>query len=175
MRYECLHNRYVCDSPMIVGRLVSQVANKSQRKTQDSSKRPFGVGLLVAGVDEKGPHLFETCPSGNYFEYYAMAIGGKSTSAKTYLEKNFEEFANADAEALIQHAVEAMNKTTASDQTLTVKNTAVAVISINEKYKEVSGDDLQKFIDKLEKKEEEPDACMGDPASSGGDGAAAMD
>ena len=40
---------------------------------RNSSKRPYGVGLLVAGSDEKGPHLFETCPSGNYFEYYAMA------------------------------------------------------------------------------------------------------
>lgn len=40
---------------------------------RNSSKRPYGVGLLVAGYDEKGPHLFETCPSGNYFEYYAMA------------------------------------------------------------------------------------------------------
>ena len=39
---------------------------------RNSSKRPYGVGLLVAGCDEKGPHLFETCPSGNYFEYYAM-------------------------------------------------------------------------------------------------------
>merc|ERR1719313_2473445 len=39
MRYECLHHRYIYDSPMIVGRLVSDVANKSQRKTQDSSKR----------------------------------------------------------------------------------------------------------------------------------------
>lgn len=46
---------------------------------RNSSKRPYGVGLLVAGCDEKGPHLFETCPSGNYFEYYAMVtwlVGG---------------------------------------------------------------------------------------------------
>merc|ERR1712003_208552 len=120
MRNECLNHRYIYDHPMLLGRLVSQVADMSQQKTQNSSKRPYGVGLLVAGVDEKGPHLFETCPSGNFFEYHAMAIGGKSTSAKTYLEKHFESFKDADAEALIQHAVEAMNKTTGSDQSLTV-------------------------------------------------------
>eukprot|EP00438_Fugacium_kawagutii_P000938 Skav228060 [mRNA] locus=scaffold2067:111001:116484:+ [translate_table: standard] len=78
MRNEpCLNHSYVFDSAMNVGRLVAQVADKSQQKTQslgrNSSKRPYGVGLLVAGYDEKGPHLFETCPSGNYFEYYAMA------------------------------------------------------------------------------------------------------
>lgn len=35
-----------------------------------SFKRPFGVGLLVIGFDQDGPHLFETCPSANFYEYY---------------------------------------------------------------------------------------------------------
>ncbi len=33
------------------------------------------------------PHIYETCPSGNYFEYKAMGIGGRSQSAKTYFWK----------------------------------------------------------------------------------------
>jgi len=175
MRNECLNHQYIYDAPMHVGRLVSQVADKSQTKTQNSSKRPYGVGLLVAGVDEKGPHLFETCPSGNFFEYYAMAIGGKSTSAKTYLEKHFPSFEGADVESLIQHALEAMNKTTSSDQSLTAKNTAVAVIGADSKYRELPAEELQKFIDKLEKKE--GDAPMDDApaAAPGGDGAAPME
>ncbi len=40
---------------------------ESQVKTQRASKRPYGVGLLIAGVDDEGPHIFETCPSGNYY------------------------------------------------------------------------------------------------------------
>merc|ERR1712113_924967 len=170
MRNECLNHRYIYDAPMQVGRLVSQVADMSQQKTQNSSKRPYGVGLLVAGVDEKGPHLFETCPSGNFFEYYAMAIGGKSTSAKTYLEKHFESFKDADVGQLLQHAVEAMNKTTGSDQNLTVKNTAVAIIGPDGKYTEVKSEDLQACIDKLEKKAADDDVCMDDSAAGGGDG-----
>lgn len=47
---------------------------ESQHKTQKASKRPYGVGLLVAGVDRDGPHLFETCPSGNYYEYYVINL-----------------------------------------------------------------------------------------------------
>lgn len=175
MRNECLNHRYIYDAPMNVGRLVSQVADKSQTKTQNSSKRPYGVGMLVAGVDEKGPHLFETCPSGNHFEYYAMGIGGKSTSAKTYLEKHFPTFESCDLEALIQHAMEAMNKTTSSDQTLTAKNTAVAVIGAD-MYQELDAEALQKYIDRLEKKEE-ADATMEDAGGAAppaaGDGAAA--
>jgi len=166
MRNESLNHRYVYDSPMKIGRLVSQVADMSQSKTQNSSKRPYGVGMLVVGCDEKGPQLFETCPSGNYFEYFAMAIGGRSTSAKTYLEKHFDSVPALGADALVQHALEAMNKTTASDQTLTVKNTAVIVIGKDSKYRELSGDELQTFIDKLEKKEAEPDAPMEEAAAA---------
>ena len=52
--------------------LILQVA------TQRSWKRPYGVGLLVGGYDATGAHLYYTCPSGNYFEYKAMAMGARS-------------------------------------------------------------------------------------------------
>lgn len=171
MRNECLNHRYVYDSPMLVGRLVTQVADMSQKRTQNSGARPFGVGLLVAGCDEKGPHLFETCPSGMFYEYHAMAIGGRSTSAKTYLEKHFESFKDSDLEGLIQHAVEAMNKTTASDQLLTAKNTSVAVIGPNTRYRELPAEELQKYIDKLEKKKED-DVAMEEAPTAGAAAAA---
>ena len=34
---------------------------------QRYGKRPYGVGLLVAGYDDQGPHIFQTCPSANYY------------------------------------------------------------------------------------------------------------
>ncbi len=70
--------RFVYESAMPVGRLVRQVADKHQVNTQRSWCRPYGVGLLVAGSDAKGPHLYNTCPSGNYYEYKAHAIGARS-------------------------------------------------------------------------------------------------
>lgn len=73
-----LNRRFVYEAPMPVGRLVRQVADKHQVCTQRSWKRPFGVGLLVGGYDRSGPHLYNTCPSGNYYEYKAMAIGARS-------------------------------------------------------------------------------------------------
>ena len=77
MRQECLNYEYAHDSHHPTERLVGKIAKKSQIKTNHPSKRPFGVGLLVAGVDETGTHLFETCPSANYYEYIAMAIGAR--------------------------------------------------------------------------------------------------
>ena len=67
----------------------------------------------MAGIDETGTHLFETCPSANFFEYKAIAIGAKCQSAKTYLEKNFESFAALGRNDLIKHGVKALRASAA--------------------------------------------------------------
>ena len=51
MRNECLSSRYVYERAMPISRLVGLVGNKSQIPTQRYGRRPFGVGLLVAGYD----------------------------------------------------------------------------------------------------------------------------
>jgi len=88
MRNETLNYRYVFHKAMPLSRLVLQIADKQQVQTQTASGRPFGVGLLVIGYDERGAHLYETDPSGNYYEYFGHAIGARDQAAKTYLEKN---------------------------------------------------------------------------------------
>jgi hypothetical protein len=93
MRSECLNHKFVYSSPLQTERLVVDVADKHQRATQSYVRRPYGVGLLVAGYDRTGAHLFQTSPSGNYFEWRAYAIGARSQSARTYLEKHFEGYA----------------------------------------------------------------------------------
>ena len=68
--------------------------------TQEYGRRPYGVGFLVIGQDKQGPHLYEFSPSGNSYEYYAMSIGARSQSAKTYLEKHYESFADCTSPPL---------------------------------------------------------------------------
>ena len=84
--------------------------SKDGRKTQKASKRPYGVGLLIGGYDSNGPHLFETCPSGNYYEYMGYAIGARSQSARTYLEDHFQTFGNCSLDDLICHSLSALKK-----------------------------------------------------------------
>ena len=70
--------RFVFDSTMPTPRLVRQIADRAQIATQRSWKRPYGVGLLVAGADPAGARLFYNCPSGNFYDYKAFAIGARS-------------------------------------------------------------------------------------------------
>ncbi|EIM83221.1 proteasome subunit alpha type 5 [Stereum hirsutum FP-91666 SS1] len=53
--------------------------------------RPFGVALLIAGVDERGPQLFHTDPSGTFVRYDAKAIGSGSEAAQSELQDKWHK------------------------------------------------------------------------------------
>ena len=75
-----------------VGQLVKATAGVMQEYTQRGGVRPFGVSLLVAGLDGDGsPALFQVDPSGAYFGWKATAIGKNYVSAKSFLEKRYQD------------------------------------------------------------------------------------
>lgn len=148
MRSECLNYWYTHDSHHPTERLIGKIAKKSQVKTNHPAKRPFGVGLLVGAVDETGTHLFETCPSGNYFEYVAMAIGARSQSAKTYLEKNFEGFAALGWEELVRHGLKAL-KASAQETELSEHNVSVGVVGRDFKFRLLSQEELRVHLGEI--------------------------
>jgi 20S proteasome subunit alpha 6 len=96
MRRESLSHLqiYGCEIPPKL--LINKVADKCADKTIKGG-RPFGIGLLVVCVDGNGnPHVYETRPSGEYFEYFGYSIGDKSQSSRTYLENNMNKYADCD-------------------------------------------------------------------------------
>lgn len=154
---ECLNHDWAFETPMNTGRLVAQLSDKSQVFTQKSEKRPYGVGLLVAGIDKTGPHLYQTEPSGDYMEYEACAMGGRSQSARTYLEKHFETFPDCKDDELINHGLLAI-KSTAID-TLTTKNISVCVIKKGCPVRFVKDEELRPFIEAIKDDETEEAAA----------------
>ncbi|CAM8945676.1 unnamed protein product [Rhodiola kirilowii] len=171
MRSECINYKFTYESPLPVGRLVVQLADKAQVCTQRSWKRPYGVGLLVAGLDESGAHLYYNCPSGNYFEYQAFAIGSRSQAAKTYLERKFETFTGASRDDLIRDALFAIRETLQGEK-LSSSICTVAVLGVDEAFKTLDQTTIQSFIDAFEIVEEEP-AAEQEPATEEAAAAAA--
>lgn len=162
MRNECLNHRYVYGTGMQSGRLVTMISDKSQQFTQSSGKRPYGVGLLVAGVDKTGTHLYQTEPSGVHFEYKAQAIGARSQAARTYLEKNFESFETSSLDDLIQHVLIALKSS--SQKKLTSRNVSIGIVGLDRKFTVLEGDDVRPYVaaatqqdDEDEPEEEKPD------------------
>lgn len=56
--------------------------------------RPYGVALLIAGVDEKGPSLYQTDPSGTMIEFKAKGIGAADEGIQDILNKQYKEVTN---------------------------------------------------------------------------------
>ena len=66
-------HRVTYDSPIDSLTVVKDISNLKQICTQSGGLRPFGVSLLIAGVDDMGPRLFETDPTGIFFQYRAYS------------------------------------------------------------------------------------------------------
>lgn len=150
MRMECLNHKFAFEEPMQTSRLATQIADKSQVHTQKYGRRPYGVGLLIAGYDQTGPHLFETSPSGNFYDYKAQAIGARSQSAKTYLEKTYTTYATLSKDELIKHALTALRETLPSSESLTIKNCSIGVVGANQKFEVLEGEQLTPYLRMLE-------------------------
>lgn len=150
MRNECLNHKYVYGTPLKSGSLVIDLADKHQRTTQTYVRRPYGVGLLVAGYDSNGPHLYQTCPSGNVYEYYASAIGARSQSGRTFLEKIYQDLDGMSKDDLIMNALRALSGCVSGDGELTKENGSIAIVGKDEKYTLLEGDELQPYLDRLE-------------------------
>jgi len=74
-----------------VALMAREVATVMQEFTQSGGVRPFGVSLLLAGVDSRGPQLFQVDPSGSFWAWKASAIGKNANNAKTFLEKRYNK------------------------------------------------------------------------------------
>ncbi|KFY17709.1 hypothetical protein V492_00455 [Pseudogymnoascus sp. VKM F-4246] len=163
LKSQSLSSRLTYGRALPIERAVSAIGDRAQTNTQHYGKRPYGVGLIVVGVDETGPHLFEFQPSGLTQEMVACAIGARSQMARTYLERNAEEFANASREELVSHGLKALKESLAQDKDLTVENTSIGIVGVAAKgsqdiepFKLYDGQEVKEWIEAaVESKEEE--------------------
>jgi len=91
-------NRLIYDEPVDIESIAKRIADLNQQYTQYAGVRPFGVSLIIAGVDENnGPVVFLTDPTGAYSGFDAIAIGQNSDQVNDYLEKNYSRDLSLDS------------------------------------------------------------------------------
>ncbi len=89
-RFFSQSNRLTYDEPIDVETVARHLADQSHQFTQYSGVRPYGVALIIAGVDQKGASIYVTDPSGTYVSYAAVSIGENSDAVMDFLEKNYK-------------------------------------------------------------------------------------
>ena len=83
-------NRLTYDSQVEIELIVKEVSNIKQQFTQYGGARPFGVALMVAGLEDEKGRLYSSDITGNYFEYYAHAIGENDSKIKDILREKYD-------------------------------------------------------------------------------------
>jgi len=90
-RFFSQSNRMIYDEPIEVESVAKHLADQCQQFTQYAGVRPFGVALIIAGINKSGSSIFLTDPSGTYISYDAVAIGSGSEQVTEYLEKYYKK------------------------------------------------------------------------------------
>jgi 20S proteasome subunit alpha 5 len=96
-RVQAQNHTFVYDEPIKVESITQAICDLALRFGEGAQgeesimSRPFGVALLIAGIDENGPQLFHADPSGTFTKYQAKAIGSGSEGAQTELQENYHK------------------------------------------------------------------------------------
>src|SRR6056297_81112 len=90
-------NRLRYGEPIGIETLTKEVTDHIQQYTQVGGARPFGVALLIGGVEDGEPRLYETDPSGTPYEWKAVSIGADRGDLQDFLEENYREDMDLDA------------------------------------------------------------------------------
>ncbi len=84
-------HRVTYDSPIEPELVIKEIANMKQQFTQYGGARPFGVSMMIGGINNKKPELFVSDITGNYFSYYANAIGENDEKIKEELREKYKQ------------------------------------------------------------------------------------
>jgi proteasome alpha subunit len=149
-RFFAQSNRLIYDEVVDVEGVAKNLADMAQQYTQYAGARPFGVALILAGVDKNGIGLYLTDPSGTYIGYDAVAIGAGSEQVTEHLEKNYKD--DIDLEKACILAIESIFMV--SEEKTGTKHIRLAVIDSKTKsLRMMSSEEIDNYSKQVQSKE----------------------
>src|SRR6056297_567975 len=140
-------NRLRYGEPIGVETLTKEVTDHIQQYTQVGGARPFGVALIVGGIENGEPRLYETDPSGTPYEWKALAVGADRGEIQEYREDNYSEAMDLDGG--IELALRALGSV--NDGSLSPEGVGIATIDAeSEQFMELSNDETEEYLAELE-------------------------
>lgn len=147
-RVEAQSNRMLYNEPIDIEILAKKICDFKQLYTQHGGVRPFGLALLIAGVNGDKPRLFETDPSGALMEYKATAIGsGRNTAMEIFEAKYKDGLSREDA---IEMALGIMYEVT--ERKLSESTIEMALIELpGKEFRKLSPEEVKDHVAKVVK------------------------
>jgi proteasome alpha subunit len=146
-RQQAQVNRLRFGEPIGVETLTKEVTDHIQQYTQVGGARPFGVALIIGGIEDGEPRLYETDPSGTPYEWKALAVGADRGELQDYLEENYVE--SMDLDGGIELALRAL--ASVNDDELSSEGVGVATVDVeSESFLELSNDETEEYLAELD-------------------------
>jgi proteasome alpha subunit len=134
-------HKLIYDEEVEVEVVAKHLADRCHQYTQYSGVRPFGVALIISGVDQRGNLIYVTDPSGTFVSYSAVAIGAGADDVNSFLEKNYKDNMSLDdASALAIAAIELKSET---KEEKSIKMSRIT--KDNRTLQKVNDSDLEKY------------------------------
>ncbi len=136
-------NRVTYGSPVEPISVIRMIADRKQAFTQYGGARPYGVSIMLGGINRGKVHLFTTDVTGNFFTFKANAIGENDEKIKEILRKDYKE--GMSIEEGIKFGLNVFKE-------ILEKNFDLArfevgyVKSPEEKVRHIQGDELKRFL-----------------------------
>jgi len=132
------------DSKIDILSIVKDICDLKQICTQSAGLRPFGVSMLVAGVEEDGTaKLFLTEPYGLYYQYKAAVIGEGEPEIDSFLQKRYKP--NMAVDEGVKLGLEAMKTFLGSG--FNFERVDVVIVRASDKrWTKLTDGELKKFI-----------------------------
>jgi proteasome alpha subunit len=147
-RVEAQINKITYDERIPVDVLVKKICDFKQNYTQYGGVRPFGTALLIAGVDDKGVHLFETDPSGAMMSYKAGSIGSGRTVVMEVFEEKYKP--NMTQDESIKLGLEALMGAT-EEGSLNTLAVEVGLVKRKEAFQKLDPKKVAKYVGEIKK------------------------
>ena len=135
-------NRLTYDEPVDIEVLTGELGDLLQMYTQNAGVRPFGVSMIIAGIDSRSTKVVSLDPSGSYRMYNANSVGRNSEEAKKVLNDEYKP--NLSLEEGISLAIRSINA--AATQILPDQLTVATISSETGKFRELSKKEILEYI-----------------------------
>jgi len=147
-RVESQINRVSYNEPIDIETISKKLCDHMQVYTQFGGARPYGTALLIAGISDGVPRLFETDPSGTLLEYKATGIGtGRPAVMKTFDKEYTDDISCKDAILLGLKALHS-----ATEGKFDVNTVEIGIITVSsEAFRKMSKEEVEGYVESFEK------------------------
>ncbi len=142
-RVFCQSNRLMYDEPIDIEMISKRIGDIKQLYTQHAGVRPFGVSIILGGVDKTGSRLFSTDPSGTYRAYKAVAVGVGREAVEAVLKAEYSEALKLDE--TVSLAAKCLKKALqAREEQVRIKISTVPFAT--KTYHAIPDDEVEKYL-----------------------------